>query len=53
MAGLFGKVSKFARSPHGQRVIRQATDYARSEKGRRHLDTARQKLAARRRPPAP
>ena len=34
MAGLFAKVAKLARSPQGKRAIRQATEYARSEKGR-------------------
>ena len=53
MGGLFAKAARFARSPQGKRAIRQATEYARSEKGKRQLAAARQKLAARRRPPAP
>lgn len=28
MAGLFGKITRFARSPKGQQVIRQAGDKA-------------------------
>lgn len=51
MAGLFGKVSKLARSPQGQRALRKATEYARSEKGKRQMAAAREKLAARRKPP--
>ena len=53
--GLFGKVSKFARSPQGKRAIRQATEYARSEKGRAQIAAARERLmaarAAHRKPP--
>jgi hypothetical protein len=54
---LLGKVAQFARSPEGKRMMRQATDYARSEKGRQQIAAARQRfeaaLAARRkRPPA-
>ena len=55
MAGLFGKVSRLARSPQGRRAIRQATEYARSEKGRQQIAAARERLlaarAARRKPP--
>jgi hypothetical protein len=55
--GLLGKVAQFARSPEGKRMMRQATDYARSEKGKQQIAAARQRfsstLAARRkRPPA-
>jgi hypothetical protein len=48
---LFAKAVAFARSPQGQRALRQAVDYARSEQGQRQLAAAREKLAARRRPP--
>jgi hypothetical protein len=46
MASLFGKVAQFARSPQGKRAIRQATEYARSEKGRQQLAAARQRISA-------
>jgi hypothetical protein len=54
-AGLLNRVVKFAKSPEGKRAIRQATDYARSEKGRGQIAAARERLMAvrdaRRKPP--
>ena len=56
MAGLFGKVSRLARSPQGRRALQQAMDYARSEQGRKQIAAARERVVAarakRRKPPA-
>jgi hypothetical protein len=55
MGGLFAKAARLARSPQGRRALRQATEYARSEKGRQQIAAARQRVAAarasRRQPP--
>ncbi len=51
MGGLIGKVSKFARSPQGRRAMEKAMRYAKSEKGKQQIATAREKLAKRGRPP--
>ncbi len=50
MGGLIAKARRFAASPQGKRAVRQAMEYARSEKGKRQLATAREKLAKRRPP---
>ena len=51
MAGFLGMAKKFAASRQGRRAMQQAMDYAKSEKGRRQLAAARERLAARRKPP--
>ena len=50
MAGLFGRAAAFARSPAGRRAIQQAKAYAQSEKGRKQVAAARERLAKRRPP---
>jgi len=42
------RVSKFARSPQGQKLARKAQDYARSPEGRRKLEDARRRLGRQR-----
>ena len=52
MGGLIAKAAAFARSPQGRRAARQAMSYARSEKGKKQIAAARERLAQqRRRPP--
>lgn len=52
MAGLFGKVARFARSPHGQQAIRRAQAAAKDPATRRKLDAGvdrvRQQVSKRR-----
>ena len=50
-AGLLAKAAAFARSPQGRRAAQQAVTYARSEKGKRQIAAARERLAQRKRPP--
>jgi hypothetical protein len=47
---LMSKLARFARSPHGRRMARQAMDYAKSPEGKRRIADVRRQLAARRRP---
>jgi hypothetical protein len=48
VASLMNKITQFAKSPQGQRVIRQATDkaqqFAKDPKNRAKLDQLRAKL---------
>jgi hypothetical protein len=45
---IFSKVSRFARSPQGQRAFRSASRYAQSPKGKRQIAQVRERLASRR-----
>jgi hypothetical protein len=47
---LMSKLARFARSPHGRRMARQAMDYAKSPEGKRRIADVRRQLAARRKP---
>ena len=49
---LMTKISRFARSPQGRRLARQAMDYAKSPEGKRKIAQAREQIATRRRPKA-
>ncbi len=51
MGGLLTKAARFARTPQGRRAMEQAMRYAKSEKGKRQIAGAREKLAKRGRPP--
>ena len=48
MTPLLNKLSTFARSPQGKKLMRQASTYARSPEGRQKIAGVRSKLAARR-----
>ncbi len=50
MAGLMGRLAKFARSPQGRRLAGQATRAARDPKTRRQIEQVRTRLTQRRRP---
>jgi hypothetical protein len=43
------RIARLARSPHGRRMVSEATRYARSPRGRAKLDSVRRQLASRRR----
>jgi hypothetical protein len=47
---LMSTIAKFARSRHGQRLAKQAMNYARSPEGKRKIDQARRQLTAYRKP---
>jgi hypothetical protein len=47
VAGLFDRVSRFARSPQGKRLMQQAQRVARDPKTRRRIAEARARLARR------
>ncbi len=47
---LMTTIARFARSRHGQRMARQAMNYAKSPEGKRRIAEARRQLAARRKP---
>ena len=47
---LMTALARFARSPHGRRVAQQAMNYAKSPEGKRRIEDARRRLAARRKP---
>ena len=44
MAGLFGKVAKFASSPQGRKLIDKAKDAAEDPKNRAKIEQATQRL---------
>ncbi|MCU1674760.1 MAG: hypothetical protein JWN77_2873 [Frankiales bacterium] len=44
MAGLFGKVAKFASSPQGRRLIEKGKDAANDPKNRAKIEQAASKL---------
>jgi hypothetical protein len=46
--GIFNRIMRFAKSPHGRRMVSDAGRYARSPQARRHFDTVRRQLASRR-----
>ena len=48
MAGMFDKVSRFARSPKGRELAQRAQRYARDPETRRKIADARNRLARRR-----
>ena len=50
MAGFMAKATAFARSPQGRRAMQQAMRYAQSEKGRKQIAMARERLVKRRPP---
>ena len=50
MASITDKIAKFARSPRGQQLVRQAQEYAARPENQRRLARLRERLAARRRP---
>ena len=43
-------ISRFARSPQGRRFAQQAMSYAKSPEGKRKIASAREQIAARRKP---
>lgn len=43
-------ISKFARSPQSRRLAQQAMSYARSPEGKQKIASAREQIAARRKP---
>ena len=45
MGGLFAKAKRFASSPQGKRAARQASDYAKSEKGKRQIASLRARFS--------
>jgi hypothetical protein len=45
VSGLFAKAKRFAASPQGKRAMRQASDYAKSGKGKRQLASLRSRFA--------
>ena len=47
---LMSKLARFARSPQGRRMARQAMDYAKSPEGKRRIADARRQLASRSKP---
>jgi hypothetical protein len=47
MSSLFNRVSKFARSPQGRRMMRQAQDYARRPETKRKIADLRARMAKR------
>jgi hypothetical protein len=47
---LMSTISKFARSRQGQRLAKQAMDYARSPEGKRKVEQARRQLGGLRQP---
>jgi hypothetical protein len=47
---LMSKIAKFAGSPQGRRMTRQAMSYAKSPEGKRKIADVRAQLAARRKP---
>lgn len=47
MPGLFAKLSKFARSPQGKKLARQAQDYAKSPEGKAKIAQVREQVAKR------
>jgi hypothetical protein len=47
---LMSKLTRFARSPQGRRMARQAMNYAKSPEGKRRIADARRQIAARRKP---
>jgi hypothetical protein len=50
MSAIFSRIARFFRSPAGRRATGQAMKYARSEKGRRQIAQARERLASGRKP---
>ena len=44
MGGLFAKAKRFASSPQGKKAMRQASDYAKSEKGKRQISSLRSRF---------
>jgi hypothetical protein len=50
MAGLFSKVSRFARSPQGQKLAGQAKRYASKPENRAKIEGVRKRLMQRGRP---
>jgi hypothetical protein len=47
MAGLFDRVSRFARSPQGKRMMQKAQQLAKDPNTRRRIQEARGRLARR------
>ena len=47
---LMSKLARFARSPQGRKMTKQAMDYAKSPEGKRKIAQVRKQLAARGRP---
>ena len=45
MSGLFAKAKKFASSSQGKRAMRQASDYAKSPKGKRQIASLRERFS--------
>lgn len=45
---IFAKAARFARSPQGKRLVRQASTYAKSPEGRRKLQSVVQGARSRR-----
>jgi hypothetical protein len=51
VSGLFAKARRFASSPQSKRALQQASDYAKSPKGKRQIASLRQRLTGGRRTP--
>ncbi|MEA2479146.1 MAG: hypothetical protein QOJ07_1068 [Thermoleophilaceae bacterium] len=49
MAGMIGRVARFARSPQGQKLTRKAMEIAKDPATRQKIEGYRRKLADRRR----
>jgi hypothetical protein len=47
---LINRITRFARSPQGRRMVSQASRYARSPQGRAKLQQVRRQFTSRRRP---
>ncbi len=47
---LMSMISRLARSPQGRRAAQKAMSYAKSPEGKRKIASAREQLAARRKP---
>jgi hypothetical protein len=47
---MFSKLTKLARSPQGQKALRQAQDYAKSPEGKRKVADLRSKLQGGKKP---
>lgn len=52
MAGLFGKVARFASSPQGRKLIDKAKDAAGDPKNRAKVEQVARKLRSKGKPPA-
>jgi hypothetical protein len=46
VGGLFARAKKFAASPEAKKYMRQASDYAKSPKGKRQIADLRTRLTA-------